>query len=568
LEKVVAEVMIIFPQTFFDSQISILCFLIDYVILQVNKLSAKHNSVLLLAEELQHPLVQAALQFVHQHVQGFILNKFQVYRENIHNLPRVHELLIKLMSLESNLVRSDWLLTAFLQEFEHVFSFYNFRFLVLSILQKISVQGFSQEISLRFIEFLCEMMHFQIKNIDFPELYILFNMTQFCLDHNFPLQLFIASQKKDSSETLNLELLKGFFKVFMIVGIWKLEELTSLQSQNLFKSMFSLLKYHFILAEEENLLLLITLLNKIQEKQLFVTEISVLIKKLLSEVKISGKFFGVFTLGLKHLLIANQANGHINKAYFKSFKDFLYTVSEHVKKGYSTQLFYQNCLLKEVFSLVKLINSKSHLRESFNFMNPSRNFIFSLMDDEQVLKKDIIRLLDEDLLIIEFNCSWDYTSDFLSHLHKLADYSLAQKNYLSWNLQRRSKTKIPSNQPIGLGLSWFVTPFNLFELDRRSKKQLISEPQRVTAVNELVQVNFQVFTYPQNNVLLIQLSIHNITKILIKHLVLNISSNNIKTYPQMISIGKHFPNIRGLLPPTNKTILDTLKSRSSQRIQH
>ena len=198
-------------------------------------------------------------------------------------------------------------------------------------------------------------------------------------------------------------------------------------------------------------------------------------------------------------------------------------------------------MVGEVFSLVKYINQNSSIRESFDFTTPARNFIFSLMDDEQVLKRDVIRLLDEDLLIIEFNCNWDYASNFLSHLRKICDYSLAQKLLVEQDSLRFSDIKEKKSFLMGENpLLPFVTCNNLFELDPFQNKAFISESQRLTSLNELIQIDSQIFTFPQNNVLMLKFSIQNITKILVKRVLINIKSKNLEIYPENIIIGKCF----------------------------
>lgn len=527
--------MVLFPGTFLESQLKILTFLTDFLVYRIKAQSLKHGSVLLFAEELAEPLVQAAFQFVHQNLGETVLSKFQVYRGGSQNLSSIHALIVKLISINSSRDRRDWLLTCLLQEFELTFSFDDFRFLALSVLQGVALGQFSDEIALYFVRFLGNAMHFQVSKMDFPEIYTLFCLTRFCVQNGHPLEPLTSSQKKNRSETLNIDLLKGFFQVFVIVATWSIDELSQPQAGNLFSAIFGLLRFHFILAEEENLLLLIGLLEKVQGSRRFFQEIGNRLKLLLGKVEISEKFFPLFTLGLKHLILQGETKGVLNKAYFKHFKKFLYGISEHVKSGLGERLFYQNSLLREVFSLVNLINSKPDLRELFEFLSTSRNFIYSLMDDEQVLKKDIIRLLDEDLLVIEFNCNWDYASEFLSHLHKLGDYSLVQQKSIEWRQARFSRKGASSR--VCLGLQGFVTPLNLFELDRSSEVGFTSDPQRVTSVNELVQVDCQVFAFSHKNVLLVQLTVHNITKILVKHLSLQVSCKKIQLYPESILIG-------------------------------
>ena len=530
--------MVLYSQTFFDNQLDILVFFTEFLIFKVQSQSKKNNSVILSVEEMKSPLVQSLFKFVHQQFRKIVTEQFEVFRENIFNYPKVYELIVKLMTVESSICRNDWLLTCFLNEFEAFFSFYDLRFIIVSIVQKISFKSFSNELATHFMDLLCDSLHYQAKLVDFPELYILTNITLFHLHHSRPLDRITVSQQKDKSETLNLDLLKGFFRVFVVVATWTVDSLSSSQFENLFQAIFGLLKFHFILAPEDNLLLLIGLFEKIQKSRTFIKEVAIKVKDLLSNLTVSNKYFPLFTLGLKHLLLVDQVKGFLNKGYYKCFKDFLYTVSEHVKKGQGLKLFYHNTLIREVFTLVKLINSKSSLREQFDFMNPSRNFIYSLMDDEQVLKRDVIRLLDEDLLIIEFNCAWDYCSDFLSHLRKLCDYSLSQQHFLEWKACRSSPSFSPQN--VSLGLLGVVTSQNLFELDSIFRTAQPSEEQRITSLNELIQVDSQIFRYPQKNVLLLQLSVKNITKILVKKVSLQIHSKELQIYPEVIVIGLVF----------------------------
>jgi hypothetical protein len=405
----------------------------------------------------------------------------------------------------------------------------------MSILQQISLKKFSQELALEFANFLCSHLHFQIKLVDFPELYVIHSLSCFYLNSNHSLNMLISSQQKNKSETLNWEFLKEVFKVLISQLIWNHDTISPEKFKTLLDALFHLLKYHSVLVSEENLLLLVNLLDKIHNKGKFLKETSIEVKKLLTKLTISKRLFPIFTLGLKLLIKTDGEKGIYTKEYYKCFKDFLYTTSEHVRKGDGKNLFYQNTLLRQAFELAHLAKSKPGLKKMFDLSNYARNFIFALMDDEQVLKRDVIRLIDEDQLVIEFNCSWDYCSRFLSHLRKLCDYTIAHENYLA-NEKERFNLKNGNDQK-EFKLLEFVTQANLFELDTCIPKSFSAQPQQLTALNELVQVESQVITYPEKNVILVQLSIKNITKILVKYITLSITPGELQIYPHNIVIG-------------------------------
>lgn len=558
LEKIVGEVMVLFPQTFFDTQIDILCFLANFLIFRVHRLHQKHSGTLRSLTDVACPLVQSASRFVFQHFQRIVSRHFKVYREEPFNLFKVQELMTKLLVGGSGREQNDLVLVCFLNEFRRHFVYYDFRFPVLSISQQIALGKFSQTVACDFADFVCKNLHFQSKFIDFPELYTLFNLAQFKLARGLSLEHMFISQNKNRSETLNLDLLKGVFKVLVVTATWKLASLSSAQFEALLQAILHLLKFHFTLLSEENLLLLICFFEKLPQNETFLKMTIFQLNELLSKLSVSRKNFPVFTVGIKLLLLHDQPQKIFSKGYFKCFKDFLYTTSEHVKKGHGEKLFYQNTLLRQAFELAQLVNSRPALKKMFDLSTHAKNFIYSLMDDEQVLKRDIIRLLDEDRLIIEFNCRWDFCSDFLSHLRKLCDYSLAQDCHSSREATRFSLDPLQTaSGPPSSFLLGYVTSFNLFELDTHFQMNFKAQTQRLTSLNELIQMDSRVFCYPTKNVLLVEITIQNITKILVKHVGLSISGK-LHIYPESIVIGSRLSRLssRGFFSTANQAVLD------------
>ena len=109
---------------------------------------------------------------------------------------------------------------------------------------------------------------------------------------------------------------------------------------------------------------------------------------------------------------------------------------------------------------------------------------------------------------------------FRKQVREKTDFKVGDENYFTMNR-----------------LVEMVTPYTIGSLNYGDQAMLAA--QRISCVNEMVLVEYSILQQTQSEIFLIQISIRNITKVLIKRFNADFDVKDADVYPKRILIGKY-----------------------------